>query len=121
MDEVKYFQVKNEQLMREFVRKFEGSIVERVEDATGVQMEVEEYDSLMINCAEETLQKTFKRRTNKNAKISEPVWMTGEIRDGIKKRKQLNRRKRNCRDEEREQSVKLYCQQKELVKQLIRK
>ena len=64
--------------MREFVRKFEGNIVERVEDATVAQMGVEEYDTLMKNCAEETLQKTFKKRTNKNAKISEPVWMTGE-------------------------------------------
>ena len=48
-------------------------------------MGVEEYDSMMMRCAEESLQRTFKRRTNKNVKISEPVWMTGEIRDEIEK------------------------------------
>ena len=53
--------------------------------------------------------------------MSEPVWMTGELRDEIKKRKKLNREKINCREEEKLKREKLYWQQKELVKHLIRK
>ena len=100
VEEVKYLQVKNDLLMREFVRKLKESIVERVEAVPGEQLGVEEYDSMMRRCAEESLQKTFERRTNKNVKMSEPVWMTGELRDEIKKRKKLNRKKRNCREEQ---------------------
>ena len=86
-DEVKYLQVKNDQLVREFVRKLEESIVERVEAVPGEQLGVKEYDSMvsMRRCAKESLQRTFKRRTNKNVKMSEPAWMTGELRDEIKK------------------------------------
>ena len=50
-------------------------------------MRVEEYDSLMMSCAEEVLQRTFKKRNTRKVKVSEPVWMTEEIREGIKKRK----------------------------------
>ena len=63
------------------------SIVERVEAVPGEQLGVEEYDSMMRRCAEESLQRTFKRRTNKNVKMSEPAWMTGELRDEIKKKR----------------------------------
>ena len=37
-EEVKYLQVKNDQLMREFVRKLEESIVKRVEGVPGEQL-----------------------------------------------------------------------------------
>ena len=40
VEEVKYLQVKNNQLMREFVRKLEESIVERVEAVPGEQLVV---------------------------------------------------------------------------------
>ena len=53
--------------------------------------------------------------------MSEPAWMTGELRDKIKKSQKLNREKRNCREEEKLECEKLYWQQKELVKHLIRK
>ena len=46
--------------------------------------------------------------------------MTEEIREGIKKMKEINRKRRNCREEEKEENLKLYCQQKEIVKQMIR-
>ena len=39
--EVNYLQVKNDQLMREFIRKLEESIVERVEAVPGEQLGVE--------------------------------------------------------------------------------
>ena len=61
--------------------------MERVEAVPGEQLGVEEYDSMMRRCAEESLQKTFKRRTNKNVEMSEPAWMIGELIDEIKKEK----------------------------------
>ena len=39
----------------------------------------------------------------------------------LKKCKKINRGKRNCREEEKEECEKMYWQQKELVKHLIRK
>ena len=47
--------------------------------------------------------------------------MTEEIRCEIKNRRELNRRQRNCNAENREQNWGRYLQQKELVKQMIRK
>ena len=61
--------------------------MKRVEGVPEAQLGVEEYDSMMMGCAEESLHRTFKRRINKHVKISEPVWMTGKIRDEMKKRK----------------------------------
>ena len=78
-------------------------------------MGVEEYDCMMMRCTEESLQRTFKRKTNQNVKMSEPVWMTGKLRDEIKKGKKLNREKGNCREEEKFEYKKLYWQQIELV------
>ena len=42
----------------------------------GTEMRVEEYDSLMMSCAEEMLQRTFKKRNTRKVKVSEPVWIT---------------------------------------------
>ena len=39
----------------------------------GAEMRVEEYDSLMMSCAEEVLQITFKKRNTRKVKVSEPV------------------------------------------------
>ena len=49
----------------------------------GAEMRVQEYDSLMISWAEEVLQRTFKKRNTRKVKVSEPVWMMEEIREGI--------------------------------------
>ena len=80
-EEVKYLRV-----MNEFVRKLERSM-EGQRGGDGADMRVEQYDSLMMSCAEEVLQRSFKKRNTRKAKVSEPVWMTEEIREGIKKRK----------------------------------
>ena len=45
----------------------------------------------MMMCDKESLQRSFKR-TNKNVKISEPVWMTWEIRE-FKKKKKIEKKK----------------------------
>ena len=51
---------------------------------------------------------------------SEPIWMTEGLRHEIRNRKNMNRRQRNCRVEDREENWRLYIQQKGLVKQIIR-
>ena len=81
---------------------------------------VEKYDSLISNCAEETLQKTFRRNVCGGIKTSEPIWMTEGLRREIKKRKNMIKRQRNCKIEDREENWRLYIQQKRLVKQMIR-
>ena len=51
--------------------------------------------------------------------VIEAPWMTKDIRTEIKKRKTLNREKRNCCEEDRKQSEELYRNQKKKVQQLI--
>ena len=53
---------------------------------------VEKYDSLIRNCAEETLQKTFRRNVCGGIKTSEPICMTEGLRREIKNRKNMNKR-----------------------------
>ena len=53
-------------------------------------------------------------------KTSEPIWMTEGLRRDIKNRKNMNKRQRNCKIEDREENLRLYIQQKGLVKQIIR-
>lgn len=68
------------------------------------------------------LEKTIRRRegTEKGHRVIENIWMTNEIRDEIKKRKELNRRKRNCVDERKEELEKQYLNKKYTVQKLIR-
>ena len=81
---------------------------------------VEKYDSLIRNCAEETLQKTFRRNVCEGIKTNEPIWMTEGLRREIKNRKNMNKWQRNCKIEDRGENWRLYIQQKGLVKQMIR-
>ena len=46
--------------------------------------------------------------------------MTEGLRREIKNRKNMNKRQRNCKIEDREENWRLYIQQKRLVKQMIR-
>ena len=59
----------------------------------------------------------YKRRLLKNnQRKSEAPWVNDEIRNEIKKRKKLNREKRNCNDvTKRELHNKLYIKQKKIV------
>ena len=52
-------------------------------------------------------------------KTSEPIWMTEGLRREIKNKKNMNKRQRNCKIEDREENWRLYIQQKGLVKQMI--
>ena len=51
--------------------------------------------------------------------VIEAPWMTKAIRTEIKKRKTLNREKRNCCEEDKKQNEELYRNQKKKVQQLI--
>ena len=68
--------------------------------------------------AEKTLMSKYKRRLLKNnQRKSEAPWVNDEIRNEIKKRKKLNREKRNCNDVTK---MELYIKQKKLVQTKIR-
>ena len=75
---------------------------------------------MIDEAATRTLKKSYKRRvTNGIEKKEEPPWITTEIRAAIKKRKQLNRNKRNCQDELKEMAIKQYAEQKRVVQTLV--
>ena len=72
---------------------------------------------------EEKLSRKTKRRIGieNGIKVAENIWMTNEIRQGIKLRKEYNRRKRNATSgKNKEDLEKLYKNQKYKVQRLIR-
>ena len=70
VEEIKYYRVKDNQLMKKFIRKLEGSVREAVGWEGSTVLGVEKYDSLIRKCAEETLQKTFRRNVCGGIKTS---------------------------------------------------
>ena len=59
--EIKYYSVKDNQLIEKFVKKLEGRVERAMEGEGSTVLIVDKYDSMIKNCAEETLQKTFRR------------------------------------------------------------
>ena len=60
---------------------------------------IEEFNKIVERAAEKTLMSKYKIRFLKNNQTkSEAPWVNDEIRNEIKKRKKLNREKRNCDD-----------------------
>ena len=100
VEEMKYYKVKDGQLMKEFIRKLGRNIESLVEEKNGTLLGVEEYDLLIRSCADETMERKVKRTCEDN-RTREPIWMTEEIRCEIKNRRELNRRQRNCNAENR--------------------
>ena len=91
--------------------KLRGSVeraMEGVRERTSQYWGVEKYDFLIKNCAEETLQKIFRRNVCGGIKTSEPIWMTEGLRREIKNRKNMSKSKRNCKIEDREKNLRLY-------------
>ena len=82
-------------------------------------MKVEKIDSIIKETADLTLLQTFKKREIKKKGITEPKWMNWDIKAGIKKRKEYNRKKRRGNNENREIFERLYWEQKREVKELI--
>lgn len=83
---------------------------------------IEEMDETIKSTAEKELKKKIKRKVcTKNKEIKEPLWITQEIRDAIKKRRFYNRKKRNCKCTlEKEQLGILYIDQKKKAAKLVK-
>ena len=75
-----------------------------MEGEDGAVLGVKKYDSLIRNCAEETLQKTFRRNVCWGIKTSEPIWMTEGLRREIKNGKNMNKGQRNCKIKDSEEN-----------------
>ena len=79
---------------------------------------IEEFNKIVERAAEKTLMSKYKRRLLKNnQRKSEAPWVNDEFRSEIKKKKKLNREKRNCNDVTKRE---LYIKQKKLVQTKIR-
>ena len=77
----------------------------------------------MIEAADRTLKKKVRKRVSEEGiwrKIESP-WMNEEIREAMKERKKINRKKRNCKDPKEKEILEIrYQAQKEKVQILIR-
>ena len=108
-----------------FLKKDKDSLVklrEELEEEWGkggiIDKEME--DESLVEKANEVLGKTIKRKIGKNRKI-ESIWMNDEIRKGMKKRREINRKHRNCKNLiEKNRLWKSYINQKNIVQKLIR-
>lgn len=113
-EEIVYFSRKETDL-DEFTKTIEGNLREQ-----GIR-QIEDMNKLMSKVKEDTLARKYKRKIEKENKIIEPPWMNREIRNGIKERKELNRRKRN----EKNPSIKdrlegEYLEKKKEVQRLVK-
>lgn len=113
-EEKEYLNVKDGTLMHEFVGRVESELV----DKSNINMA--EFDDIIGKHAKDCLTKRVRIRKDKSNKIAEPSWMNNNIRDEIKYRRELNRKKRRSEGEERDRISELYIQQKAAVKILVR-
>ena len=114
-EEKSYYKVDDERMMSEFVSRMEEEI-----DEAG-NMDVDDWERIVREKAEECLKVTVRRKIGKiSKKVVDQPWMNDRIRREIKYRKFLNRRKRRLEGEERERVWSLYREQKEKVKRLVR-
>ena len=63
---------------------------------------------MIEDASNKTLKRSYKQRiimNNDNIIAKEPPWINAQIRSGIKKIKQLNRGKRNCRDKDKKEAM----------------
>ena len=83
---------------------------------------IEEFNATMKSVAEEKLEARYRRRLiNKQEKVKEKPWVTEQVRREIKKRKSLDREKRNVNtEEEKEKLYDEYQKQKEVTKLLVK-
>lgn len=84
---------------------------------------MEDLNGLMKEVAEKTLKGVYQRRVNEKYSIKEPPWITKEIREEIKKRKDINRKKRNARNQtatEKDMLCQEYKHQKRKVQMMVK-
>ena len=106
----------DEVLVKEYIAQME--VMLQTEEISTI----EEFNNIMETTATQVLKRTYKRRIaydQKKVEVVEAPWMTIEIRAEIKKRRKLNRDKRNCREEDKEEAIQVYFNQKRKVPHLI--
>ena len=106
----------DEVLVKEYIAQME--VMLQTEEISTI----EEFNNIMETTATQLLRRTYKRRIaydQKKVEVVEAPWMTIEIRAEIKKRRKLNRDKRNCREEDKEEAIQVYFNQKRKVQHLI--
>ena len=83
---------------------------------------IEEFNAMVSSAASRTLKSSYRRKLLKEDKCKiEAPWVTEQIRLEIKKRRKLNRAKRNCSDaEDKKEKTELYIRQKKKVQAIIR-
>ena len=110
---VEYYK-KDEEAMGRLRREIENEWREgNIEDK---QME----EQSIMDKANEILKRKARRRVGTQDCV-ENVWMNDQIRDGIKKRRAINRRRRNATNEEvKERLWREYQRQKQIVQRMIR-
>ena len=100
------------------IERYITELEELLKDTDDISIDT--FNHMIDEAATRTLKRSYKRRvTNGIEKKEEPPWITKEIRAAIKKRKQLNRNKRNCPDELKEMAIKQYTEQKRVVQTLV--
>ncbi|MEL6646065.1 MAG: endonuclease/exonuclease/phosphatase family protein, partial [Pseudomonadota bacterium] len=95
-----------------YINEIENKITDQINN-------IEKFNKILKEASDKHLKKTYKRRINKENKIEQP-WITEEIRQGIKKRKEWNRKQRNTVGEERERFFEQYLEQKFKVQRDIK-
>ena len=114
--ETREFYKTDEISLNRYVRALETKITGRNTD------HINTLNEAIKETADEILRKTYRKKVIEGeTKVEEPPWINNDIRKEIKKRKQLNRRKRNAQDiQEKEQLNEMYKKQKQIVQNLIK-
>ena len=95
-----------EEMTRKWSEKETGTVDEMIEE--------------IIEGADKILAKKFRRRVGEE-KAAEKKWMTREIIEAIKKRRKINRKRRNCTDEGKRKELEAeYNKQRKVVQRLVR-
>ena len=102
------------------------SFITELEDNLGKEdnlIPMEDLNMMIRQVADDKLKTTYRRRliTSEHYITKEKPWVTDEIRDAIKRRKELNRAKRIYKDEEeRKMKFNLYLAQKSKARAMIK-
>lgn len=105
----------DDKAMKRFIRGMEERLV------NNPVQRMEELDIIINVEKEESLVKTYRRKINDEDEIEEKPWVNDEIRQGVRERQSLNRRKRNvARQEDRLRLERLYDAKKKEVMALVK-
>ena len=84
-------------------------------------MNISDLNEMMTDVANTMLKATYRRRNMREQQIKEKPWVTDEIRAAIKKRKEINRQRRNTKDKGAQSTLMdLYKVQKKKVQKLVK-